>query len=64
VPRKLGELTGCQPPKYRAIYGKVLDGAIPTVLVNGRHYVPDAELSSVAALFGIVMPKQAKPVAA
>lgn len=52
LPHRLASLLGDQAPGYRACYGKVLDGKMPSAeLVNGRWTVAETALPEIAAAF-------------
>jgi hypothetical protein len=53
VPRELQKLTGKQPPKYRDVYGRVVDGALPAEQSNGRWSTTRGELLKYAKAFGL-----------
>lgn len=53
LPRELARLTGGNPPAYRDLYQRVLNGQIPAESVNGRWYVAAADLPSIAAALGL-----------
>ena len=40
-------------PGYRKLYSMAQDGLLRTELVNGRHYVMEADLPAIAATLGL-----------
>lgn len=48
------ELTGAEPPPYRALYGMVLDGTIPAELVRGRWRIDPKRLAAIAQILGMM----------
>jgi hypothetical protein len=60
VPRELAALTGAnQGPGYRRCYTAALDGAIPTEMRNGRHFVRRTDLPQIARALGLSVPPSA-----
>lgn len=56
IPGEIKELTAAEParvPRYRSVYGKVLDGQIAAELVNGRYRVRRSQLPEIAEMFGL-----------
>ena len=53
LPTALRRLTGAEPPPYRALYAKVVDGAVPAERVRGRWYVDPQNLAGIAEQFGL-----------
>lgn len=51
VPRALSELVGGRAPvpTYRTIYARVLDGSIPAEQRNGRWYMHQRDVDTLAA---------------
>ena len=45
---------GATAPGYRKLYMLAMDGRLRTEMVNGRHYVPEANLPAIAADLGLV----------
>ncbi len=41
-------------PGYRKLYNMAMDGHLRTEIVNGRHYVLEANLPAIAADLGLV----------
>ena len=54
-------------PGYRKLYSMAQDGLLRTELVNGRHYVMEADLPTIAAKLGLspaAVPSASTPRAA
>ncbi len=51
---ELSDRFGVAAPGYRQLYGMVVDGKLRTDLINGRHYVLEANLPAIAADLGLV----------
>ena len=49
LPGRLAEFSGATPPNYRKVYAAAVDAALPTELINGRHYWREQDLPSIAA---------------
>ena len=56
LPTALRRLTGAEPPSYRALYAKVVDGAVPAERVRGRWYVDRCNLGNIAQQLGLRAP--------
>lgn len=56
VPRAIQVSTGKPGPEYRRCYVAVIDGRIPAVQINGRWFVQQADLPTVAHTLGIPVP--------
>lgn len=51
---ELSDRYGAAAPGYRKLYMLAMDGQLRTELVNGRHYVLEANLPAIAADLGLV----------
>ena len=58
LPTALRRLTGAEPPPYRALYAKVVDGAVPAERTRGRWYVDRRNLAAIAKGFGLTVPAE------
>ncbi len=51
---ELTDRYGVTAPNYRKLHMLAMDGRLRTELVNGRHYVLEANLPAIAADLGLV----------
>lgn len=48
-------------PGYRKLYMMALDGRLRTVIINGRHFVPKADVPEIGRMLGMLPAQVERP---